>query len=104
MDLSFTFDAELWLSSVEGSWVFLTVPEDISDEIDDAVATKGGFGSVKVDATIGGTSWSTSLFPDTKAGAYILPVKKAVRTAESVDIGDGVTVQLRPTLAEPLGP
>ena len=100
MDLSFTFDAELWLSSVEGSWVFLTVPEDISDEIDDAVGTKGGFGSVKVEASIGSTSWSTSLFPDTKAGAYILPVKKAVRTAESVDIGDSVTVLLRPTLAE----
>ena len=94
MDVSFTFDAELWLSSVEGSWVFITVPEEISDEIDDAVATKGGFGSVKVDATIGSTSWSTSLFPDTKAGAYILPVKKAVRASESIDVGDSVTVTL----------
>ena len=96
MDRSYTFDAELWLSSVEGSWVFLTVPEDISDEIEDGVPTKGGFGSVKVEVTIGETSWSTSLFPDSKAGAYILPVKKAVRTAESVDIGDRVTVTLRP--------
>jgi hypothetical protein len=96
----YEFDAQLWLAKADAAWVFLTVPEEISDEIDDAVATKGGFGSVKVDATIGSTSWSTSLFPDTKAGAYILPVKKAVRTAESVDIGDSVTVLLRPTLAE----
>ncbi|MGI9641600.1 MAG: DUF1905 domain-containing protein [Acidimicrobiia bacterium] len=100
MDVSFTFDAELWLSSVEGSWVFLTVPEDISDDIEDGVPTKGGFGSVKVRVNIGETSWSTSLFPDSKAGAYILPVKKAVRTAESVDIGDTVTVTVRPLFAE----
>lgn len=94
MDSSHSFDAELWLASAEGAWVFLTVPEDISDEIEDGVPTKGGFGSVKVNATIGETTWSTSLFPDSRAGAYILPVKKAVRSAESVDVGDAVTVTL----------
>ena len=96
MDRSFSFDAELWLSNAEGSWVFLTVPEGISDEIEDGVPAKGGFGSVKVEVAIGGTTWTTSLFPDNKAGAYILPVKKAVRTAESVDVGDTVGVSLRP--------
>lgn len=96
MDPAYSFDSELWLASAESAWVFLTVPEGISDEIEDDVPTKGGFGSVKVNATIGGTTWSTSLFPDNKAGAYILPVKKAVRTAESIDVGDTVAVSLRP--------
>lgn len=104
MDLSFSFDAELWLSNVEGSWVFLTVPEAISDEIEDGVPTKGGFGSVKVNAAIGGTTWSTSLFPDSKAGAYILPVKKAVRTAESIDVGDTATVSLMILMSEGRSP
>ena len=94
MNLTYAFDAQLWLAKADAAWVFLTVPEEISDDIDDAVSTKGGFGSVKVDATIGSTSWSTSLFPDTKAGAYILPVKKAVRAAESIDVGDRVGVEL----------
>jgi Domain of unknown function (DUF1905) len=41
---------------------------------------------------IGGTTWTTSLFP--KNGGYVLPVKDAVREAESLDIGDTVRVRL----------
>ena len=43
---------------------------------------------------IGDTSWATSVFPDTKAGAYVLPVKKAVRVAEGLTEGDVVEVGL----------
>ena len=91
---SFTFDAELWLAKAENPWVFLTVPPDISDEIEGSTPVKGGFGSVKVEATIGGSVWTTSLFPDGSLGAYVLPVKKAVRSAERVDVGDTVSVTL----------
>ena len=45
-----------------------------------------------VGATIGGTTWRTSIFPDTASGGYVLPVKRAVRTAESVEPGDTTTV------------
>jgi len=44
--------------------------------------------------TVGGSTWSTSVFPDTKRGSYLLPVKKAVRTAEGVGDGDDVDVSL----------
>lgn len=94
----YVFTTSLWLSDVEAAaWVFATVPPEISDEIADVV-TSAGFGSVRVEATIGATIWQTSLFPDTTRGAHILPVKKSVRTAESIDIGDEVTVEL--TLVE----
>lgn len=92
---SFRFTGELWLAEVEAAWVFVTVPVSISDEIAESVTAKAGFGSVRVRARIGGTAWETSVFPDSRRGAYILPVKKAVRRAESVEVGDEVRVDLK---------
>ncbi|ANY08636.1 DUF1905 domain-containing protein [Pseudonocardia sp. HH130630-07] len=51
-----------------------------------------GWGMVPVDAELGATRWSTSLWP--KDGGYLLPVKDAVRRAEAVDAGDVVTVRM----------
>ena len=53
-----------------------------------------GFGAVRVRVTVGATSWSTSIFPDSTRGSYVLPVKKAVRTAEGIREGDDVDVRL----------
>lgn len=90
----FEFDAELWLWDGDAPWVFVTVPDETSDEILDAAPRKGGFGSVKVEVTIGTTTWQTSLFPDSKRGAYVLPIEKAVRTAEGIDVGDATRVRI----------
>ncbi len=92
------FDAELWLwSAKEGdSWVFVSVPEDVSDEIRDLSGPPRGFGSVRVEATIGATTWRTSVFPNSsEPGCFALPVKKAVRRSEDLDIGDTATIRLR---------
>ena len=83
------FDAELWVweSSPEGTaWVFLTVPEDETEEIRLRAGPPRGFGSVRVEVTIGSTTWRTSVFPDQRG--FALPVKKAVRRAESLEVGD----------------
>ena len=50
-----------------------------------------GFGSLKVTATIGDSTWRTSVFPSREEG-WMLPVKAAVRKAE--DIGEGDEVEL----------
>jgi hypothetical protein len=74
----------------------VSLPADTSAEISDAAAgARRGFGSVRVAATIGGTSWRTSIFPDSKTGTYLLPVKEAVRMAEQLDAGDVVRAQLQ---------
>jgi len=44
--------------------------------------------------TIGNSTWTTSVFPDRSRGCYVLPVKKAVRKAEDIDIGDAATVKV----------
>jgi hypothetical protein len=52
-----------------------------------------GFGSVKVEAAIGASRWSTSVFPQ-KSGGWFLPVKKAICRAEGLEAGDEVEVRL----------
>jgi hypothetical protein len=83
--------ASLWMWS-GGSWHFVTVPEDQADEIRaHSLLSRGGFGSVKVEATIHGVTWRTSVFPQ-KSGGYLLPVKKEVRCRAGIAAGDEVTV------------
>lgn len=79
--------------SGEAAWYFLALPGGLADEIR-ARTERVGFGSVKVTATIGATTWSTSVFPDAGTGSYVLPVKAAVRRAEGIDDGDVVTAHL----------
>lgn len=90
-----TVDGPLWLWSGEGGrWHFFTVPEDQSDEIRaQAFEARRGFGSVRVEARIGGVAWRTSVFPQ-KSGGYILPVKADVRRKAGISAGDEVTVEL----------
>ncbi|MFL6743249.1 MAG: DUF1905 domain-containing protein, partial [Sphingomicrobium sp.] len=54
---------------------------------------RGGFGSVKVEASINGVAWRTSVFPQ-KSGGYLLPVKKEVRCTAGIAAGDEVTLEL----------
>ena len=94
MHPTFTFDAVLYLWKDDGSWVFVDVPVDVSEEVEDIVPERKGFGSVPVEVAIGTTVWRTSVFPDSKRGCFVLPVKQAVRKAEQVDVGDQVEVDL----------
>ncbi|MBO0882713.1 MAG: DUF1905 domain-containing protein [Mycobacterium sp.] len=89
------FDAELWIWDARraGSWTFVSLPTETAEEIRDlAPGLRRGFGSLRVRVTIGGSTWTTSIFPDTSRGSYVLPVKRAVRVAEALDSGDIATV------------
>lgn len=92
---AYRFDAELWLHHGEATWHFVTLPGDVSDDIEARTAnTRRGFGSARVRVTVGATTWSTSVFPDTTRQAYVLPVKKSVRQAEALADGDVVAITL----------
>ncbi|GAB3141034.1 hypothetical protein GCM10027057_24090 [Marisediminicola antarctica] len=42
--------------------------------------------------TLGGSTWLTSIFPDSKSGTFLLPVKGSIRARERVAPGDVVGV------------
>jgi len=50
---------------------------------------------VKIEASVGKTVWKTSIFPDTKLGTYLLPVKKEIRKAENLNIGSVIDMKVR---------
>jgi len=96
MGAEFDFDSELWEWQGKAAWHFLSVPEDVTDDVDaEFGARAAGFGSIKVEVTIGATTWQTSMFPDTERGCFILPVKAAVRRAEDLVDGSPARVHLR---------
>lgn len=93
---TFAFAATVWEHDGNAAWHFVSVPEDIADEIAERSAGRTrGFGSVRVEVTIGGSTWRTSLFPDARRGTYVLPVKRAVRAAEGLVDGSSAGLLLR---------
>lgn len=91
MDLEFT--GRIWYWKGPAPWYFVTVPDEECLDLEEASAVVSyGWGMIPVTARIGGTEWSTSLFP--KDGRYVVPMKAAVRTAERLEVGDMVTVRL----------
>jgi hypothetical protein len=94
--------ATLWIWTTDkapASWHFLTLDGGIAEAIDTLAlmrrlefGRKRGWGSMKVRATIGDTSWDTSIFPAKDMGGWLLPVKASVRKAEGVVAGDAVEV------------
>lgn len=87
------FVANLWRwtardESSGGAWFFVSLPFEAADAIEAEAGTARGFGSVRVEVTIGSSTWRTSVFPSAEEKTYVLPVKKAVRTAEGL-VEDG---------------
>ena len=73
----------------EQEWVFVALPAELSADIREIPRPRRGFGSVRVEARIGLSRWRTTIFPDASQGAYVLPLKRAVREAEGIGV-DGV--------------
>lgn len=81
--------AKVWLYPGQTPWHFVTLPKKLSADIKARFKmVKKGWGSLPVTATVGKTSWETSIFPDRKAGAYLLPLKVDVRKKEDIKAGD----------------
>jgi len=89
--------ARLWRwAGGKASWYFLTLPEKLSREIRlvDAGPRRIGFGSLRVTATIGDSTWQTSIFPSAELKSYLLPVKAGVRKAGKLVEGKLVSVRI----------
>lgn len=96
----FEFDSVVWEWEGPASWHFVSVPPEQADEIVDLTEGRTkGFGSVRVQVTIGRTTWRTSLFPDKRRATFLLPLKKSVRAAEQ--LGDGSRAEVHLVVLDP---
>ncbi|GAB2816978.1 DUF1905 domain-containing protein [Actinocorallia aurea] len=100
--MEIVFEAEVWIWDARraDTWMFVSLPAEASAEIRDRPRPpSSGFGALRVRVAIGATTWTTSIFPDKARGTYVLPLKRAVRTAEHLNAGDTATLTL--TLLDP---
>jgi hypothetical protein len=89
----FRFVGELILWRGPSPYHFVTLPPDVAAQIRSVAAlVTYGWGAIPVRATIGGSTFETSLFP--RDGGYVLPVRDRVRLTEQLVLGDAVDVEL----------
>jgi hypothetical protein len=81
-------------ASAKGSWYFLTIDGKTAQGIRAHAVNAAAWGSVYVAATIGATTWRTSLFPSKQVGGWLLPLKAAVRKAERIAEGSVIEASL----------
>ena len=90
-----------WTSpAAPAAWHFITIDGAAGEELSATALMRRmeglarGFGSVKVVAAIGATTFKTSVFPNNEQQGWLLPVKAAVRQAEGLGEGDVARVTL----------
>lgn len=85
-------EATIWQYPGMEAWHFVTIPKPIAKQIrEDDTKPRKGWGSIKIVATLGKTTWKTSIFPNKHKGGSILPIKAEVRKKEDVGQGDKIT-------------
>ena len=92
--MRYDFQAEVWLYSGEAAWHFVTLPAELTDSLKTMGRRSKGWGSMRVKATIGETSWRTSLFPDSRSSAFLLPLKADVRRRANIRAGDWLALSV----------
>lgn len=87
------FSGEIWFWKGPAPWYFVTVPDEECGALEaSSPIVSYGWGVIPVAARIGGTDFTTSLFP--KGGRYLVPLKTTVRKAEALELGDTMTIRL----------
>jgi hypothetical protein len=89
-----TFEGEVIEWRGPAPFHFVAVPPEEVEIIRDlASAVSYGWGVIPAHVRIGATDITTSLFP--RHGGYLVPLKDAIRRAESIELGDVVAIRLR---------
>lgn len=87
------FKAIIWEWRGPAPFYFVSVPGEQSSAIKSAQRLLTyGWGMIPAQVQVGQTVWKTALWP--KDGSYVIPLKDAVRRAESLEAGQEITVIL----------
>lgn len=91
----FSFAAKIWEWDGPQAWHFVSLPVDLADFVKESFSQNArGFNSLRVEVKVSDEIWRTSIFPDSKRGTYVLPVKKEVRRNLGVKVGSRVKVEI----------
>jgi Domain of unknown function (DUF1905) len=95
LKIQYQFKAAPWRYEGPNGWVFVSLPTELSKEIREIFKSEeAGWGRLTATARIENTEWKTAIWFDTKANTYLLPLKSAIRSKESVVIGKAINVSV----------
>ena len=86
----YTVTGEVELFPQDGGWYHIVVPDWITDELSH-LADRG---LIPVRATVGPTTWDTSLLPIVN-GRHFIALKALVRKTNDIEVGDQATIRFR---------
>ena len=93
--MEYTFKSKVFRWEANPAFFLVRMPKKASAEIREiSDGVTNGFGSLKVVARIGATTWRTSIFPDSKSGTFDLPLKAQVRKENNLAEGSVTTVSV----------
>jgi hypothetical protein len=91
MELRFTGELFEWRGPAP--FYFIKTPPKITAEIKVIAAAKTyGWGVLHSNVTINKMVWKTALIP--KDGAYLVPIKNAIRLPEKLEVGQQIKIEL----------
>ena len=92
----YKFTATVWKYERPNGWYFASVPQDQSKEIRRLHHdSEEGWGRLKSEVSINKSTWSTSIWFDTKHDCFLVPVKALVRKKEGITDGSEVQFSLK---------
>jgi len=90
----FTFKNKVWKDPASSGCYFIDLDNALSQKIKEYPDKKANkFGLVRATATVGNTTWKTTLFP-TKRGNYVMSIVKRVRQKEKIEDKDMLQVKI----------
>lgn len=93
--VKYQFSAKPWEYSGKGAWIFVILPQKMSQEIREVFfQNEEGWGRLKVTAKISETEWQTAIWFDSKQKTYLLPLKAEIRKKEKIELGKNVEVTI----------
>ncbi len=93
--IKYEFIAKMWRDTIPGGWCFVTLPQDISNEIRTHLRSQEeGWGRMKAAAEIEGFKWDTAIWFDSKAKTHLLPVKAEIRKKANLEINQEIKVNI----------
>ena len=94
----YSFRGKIWKYKGPSGWHFITLPKALSTRIRKSHGfSEEGWGRLKATALVKDCKWQTSIWFDSKAISYLLPIKASVRKAAKIgkDVSIEVTLYLQ---------
>lgn len=93
---SFAVEGKVWRWPGDQGWHFVYVGKDLTSKIK-KIGKVYGSGFIKINASIGKSSWDTALFPHKKEETFLISIKQSIRRKEQIFEGDFVKIKVRLT-------